>query len=137
MPPLSAARGKTCTQLQFSKSKQQHCAHPKTSLAAISPCRENFEKTYNVLPTMGNILVGMSFFRKHSLRLDLKNNFVHFPDLSKQLKPHHWKIRCGVFELKFLLKIVVGPFQQVVLPTIAATKIDTSFGITEATSSFS
>ena len=33
-----------------------------------------FEETFMVLPTMGNVLIGMSFFRKYSVTLDLANN---------------------------------------------------------------
>ena len=58
---------------------------------------------------------------------------LHFPELSLQLKLHHGKIRCRASELEALQKVVVGPFPQVMVPTIAATDIDISFGITEAT----
>ena len=67
---------------------------------------------------------------------DFENNHVHFPNLSLQLKPHHGKFECGAFELKAFQKVLVGPFQQVMVRTIAATEIKTSFGITEATLEF-
>ena len=116
---------------------------PKASLC-ISENRSNFnfltekffEETFLVLPTLGNILIGMSFVKKYSVTLDLQNNLVHFPDLSLEVKPHHGKFRCGAFELKTLQKVVVGPFQQVMVPNITATEIDNSFKITEATTAF-
>ena len=40
-----------------------------------------------ILPTMGNILIVMSFFKKYSVRLDLENNIVRFPDITLQLRP--------------------------------------------------
>ena len=46
-----------------------------------------FEGTFLILPTMGNILIGMSFFEKYSETLDLANNVVKFPDITLQLKP--------------------------------------------------
>ena len=45
-----------------------------------------------------------------SVMLELKNNVVHFSDLSLQLWSQHRKFRCGTFELKTLQKNVVGPF---------------------------
>ena len=40
-----------------------------------------------ILPSMGNILIGMSFFEKYSVTLDLANNIVKFPEITLQLKP--------------------------------------------------
>ena len=92
-----------------------------------------FEETFIVLPTMGNILIGMYFFDEYSVTLDLRTNRVRFPDLSLQLKPDYGKFKGEAFELKLLQKVVVGRFQQVMVPTITATELDTSLGITEAT----
>ena len=39
-----------------------------------------FEETFLILPTMGTILIGMSFFEKYSVNLDIKNHLVHFPN---------------------------------------------------------
>ena len=41
-----------------------------------------FEEQFMVLAIMGNMLIGRSFLKKHSLALDLNNNLVQFPDLS-------------------------------------------------------
>ena len=78
--------------------------------------------------------MGMSFFRKYSVTLDLKNNLVHRPDLSLQFRPHHGKFSCGGFELKALQKVVVGPCEQV--PTITANDLEKSFQTSEANSGF-
>ena len=39
-----------------------------------------FEEVFLVLPTMGTILIGMSFFEKYSVNLDIKNHLVHYPN---------------------------------------------------------
>ena len=39
-----------------------------------------FEEVFLVLPTMGTILIGMTFFEKYSVNLDMKNHLVHFPN---------------------------------------------------------
>ena len=38
-----------------------------------------FEEVFLVLPTMGTILIGISFFEKQSVNLDIKNHLVNFP----------------------------------------------------------
>ena len=89
----------------------------------------NFEKTFIALPTMGNILIGLSFSKKHFVTLDFRNNgFQNFPDLSLQLRPKNGKLNCGEFTLKATHKLVVGIFQQVVVPKFAATGIEKSTG---------
>ena len=61
---------------------------------------KNFEETFIVLSYMSNILIGMSFYKKHSVTLLLKNILVHLSDLSPQLKPRNGKFKCGNFEQK-------------------------------------
>ena len=96
------------------------------------------EEHFMVLPTMGNILIGMSFLAKYSFTLDLKNTLVQFLDLSLQLRLKQEKFKCEPFEFKKTTQNeVVGPLQQVMVPTIATNEIETSTGITEATTSFS
>ena len=51
-----------------------------------------FEETFMVLPTMGNILIGMSFFKKYSVTLDLANNIVKFPDITLQFQKQTTRI---------------------------------------------
>ena len=90
-----------------------------------------------VLPTMDNILIGMSFFKNYFIKLDLENNLVLFPDLSLQHWLKHDKFKCASFELGATQKVAVGPFQQVMVPTIAAKDLETSTGSLDATPSFS
>ena len=56
--------------------------------------------------------------------------------MSLQLRPKHGKFKCGAVELKATQKVVVGPFQEVMVPMIAATELETSTFITAATPSF-
>ena len=59
-----------------------------------------FEETFMVLPTIGNILIGMSFFKKYSFALDLANNIVKFPDTTLQLQSVNGKFKNELLELK-------------------------------------
>ena len=72
-----------------------------------------FEETFMVLPTMGNILIGMSFFKKYSVILDLANNIVKFPDITLQLRSGNGKNKNKLLELKTTQKIVIQPNHQV------------------------
>ena len=85
---------------------------------------------------MGKILIGLSFFKWYSVTLDLKNNLVHFPEVSLQLKKHYGKFNCGALDQKTLQKDVVGPLRKVMVPTITATELDTSFEVTAAHPAF-
>ena len=53
-----------------------------------------FEETFMILPTMGSILIGMSFFKKYSVTLDLTNN----PDITLQLKPERGQYKIQMIE---------------------------------------
>ena len=77
-----------------------------------------FEETFMVLPTMGNVLIGMSFFRKYSVTLDLANNIVKFPDITLQLRSVNGKFKNKLLELKTTQKMVVQPNQQVFVPVV-------------------
>ena len=59
-----------------------------------------FEDTFMILPTMGNILIGMSFFKKYSVTLDLANNIVRFQETTLQLKPPNGKFKLQMLELR-------------------------------------
>ena len=63
-----------------------------------------FEETFMILPTMGNILIGMSFFKKYSVTLDLANNIVRFPEITLQLKPPNGKFKLQMLELRITQK---------------------------------
>ena len=45
----------------------------------------SFEETF-ILSTMKLVLIGMSFFEKYSVTVDLKNHLVHPPDISMQIR---------------------------------------------------
>ena len=77
-----------------------------------------FEETFMVLPTMGNILIGKSFFKKYSVTLDLANNIVKFPDITLQLRPVNGRFKNKLLELKTTQKIVLQPNQQVFAPVV-------------------
>ena len=42
---------------------------------------------------MGNVFIGMSFFKKLSVPLDLASNIVKFPDITLQLRTVNGKIQ--------------------------------------------
>ena len=65
-----------------------------------------FEESFMVLPTMGNVLIGMSFFKKYSVTLDLANNIVKFPDITLQLRLVNGKFKNKLLEMKTTQKIV-------------------------------
>ena len=53
-----------------------------------------------LLPTMGIILIGMPFFKKYFVTLDLENNLVHFPALFTTTSTQTRKSKRGAIELK-------------------------------------
>ena len=57
-----------------------------------------FEETFMILPTMGNILIGMSFFKKYSVTLDLANNVIKLPDITLQLKPQRGRYKIQMID---------------------------------------
>ena len=69
-----------------------------------------------VLPTMGNVLVGMSFFKKYSVTLHLANNIVKFPDITLQLRSVNRKNKS--LELKTTQNVVIQHNQQVFVPVV-------------------
>ena len=71
-----------------------------------------FEETFMVLPTMGNVLIGMLFSKKYPVTLDLANNIVKFPDITLQLRSVNGKFKNKLLELKTIQKIVIQPNQQ-------------------------
>ena len=63
-----------------------------------------FDKTFLILPTMGTILIGMSFFEKYSVNLDIKNHLVHFPNhmMSMQVRQQkNIRFKTGLINLWF------------------------------------
>ena len=78
--------------------------------------RNELEELFLILPTMGNILIGMSFFKNNSETLDLANNFVRFPEIALQLKPPNGKFKLQMLELRASQKITISSTQQVFFP---------------------
>ena len=90
-----------------------------------------FEETFMVLPTMGNILIGMSFFKKYSVTLNLANNIVKFPDITLQLRSVNGKFKNKLLELKTTQKTVIQPNQQVFVPVVIERDLATSLALSK------
>ena len=78
-----------------------------------------FQETFMILPTMGNILIEMSFFKKYSVTLDLANNVVKFPDITLQLKPKRGRYKMQMIEIQTTQKTVIQPDHQIIFPVLA------------------
>ena len=90
-----------------------------------------FEETFMIRPTMGNILVGMSFFKEYSVTLDLGNNVVKFPDITLQLKPERGRYKIQMIELRTIQKTVIQPDHQLNVPVLAESDLGTIHGTVE------
>ena len=95
-----------------------------------------FEETFMVLPTMGNILIGMSFFKKYSVTLDLANNIVKFPDITLQLRSVNGNFKNKLLELKTTQKTVIQPNQQVFVPVVIERDLGDITGTVEGLPAF-
>ena len=95
-----------------------------------------FEETFMILPTMGNILIGMSFFKKYSVTLDLANNIVRFPEITLQLRPQNGKFKLQMLELRTSQKTTIPPRQQAFIPVVAEKDIGHVTGTVEAIPAF-
>ena len=95
-----------------------------------------FEETFMILPTMGNILIGMSFFKKYSGTLDLANNVVKFPDITLQLKPERGRYKIQMIELRTTQKTVIQPEHQIIVPVLAERDLGTIQGTVETLPAF-
>ena len=89
-----------------------------------------------ILPTMGNILIVMSFFKKYSVRLDLENNIVRFPDITLQLRPTNRTFKTKMMHMQTVQKTIIPPRQQLFIPAVAEDDIGTNRGTTEAFPAF-
>ena len=67
---------------------------------------------------MGNVLIGMSFFKKYSVTLDLANNIIKFPEIALQLRSVNGKFKNQLLQLKTTQKMVIQPNQQVFVPVV-------------------
>ena len=82
---------------------------------------------------MGIILKGMSFSKQYSVKLDIRNRLIHFPDVSLQLGKANGKYNCDMCKLRSAHRIVLPPYQQITVPLCKDTEIGTTTGIAEAT----
>ena len=89
-----------------------------------------------ILPTMGNILIGMSFFKKYSVTLDLANNIVRFPEITLQLKPPNGKFKLQMLELRTTQKTTISPGQQIFVTVTTDKNIGIVTGTIEAFPAF-
>ena len=82
------------------------------------------------------MLIGMSFFRKHSVTMDLANNIVKFLEITLQLKQPNGKFKLKKLELRASQKTTISPQLQVFLPVMAEKDIGTVTGTVEAFPAF-
>ena len=96
-----------------------------------------FEDVFLVVPTMKTILIGLSFFEKYSVNLDIKNHLVHFPNhmmsiqVSQQTKR---KFKTGLHDLYSSCRTTIPPHHQVLIE-VHSNKSHTT-GTVEGTPAF-
>ena len=98
-----------------------------------------FEETFLILPTMGTILIGMSFFEKHSGYLDIKNHLVHFPNhmMSMQVRQQkNNKFKTGLIILCSSNRTVIPPLHQVMIQVHSDADISLTTGTVEGSPAF-
>ena len=98
-----------------------------------------FEETFLILPTMGTILIGMSFFEKYSVNLDIKNHLVHFPNhmMSMQVRQQkNNKLKTGLINLCSSYRTVIPPLHQVMIQVHSDADISLTTGTVEGSPAF-
>ena len=85
-----------------------------------------------ILPTMGNLLIGLSFFKQYSKALDIRNHLLHFSDVSLQLRKANGKYNCDICEHMAAKKNLLSPYQQFMVPVCNNAKTGTTTGPAEA-----
>ena len=98
-----------------------------------------FEEVFLVLPTMGTILIGMSFFEKYSVNLDIKNHLVHFPNhmMSMQVRQQtNKKFETGLIDLYSSSRTTIPPHHQVLIEVHSDADISRTTGTVEGTPAF-
>ena len=98
-----------------------------------------FEETFLILPTMGTILIGMSFFEKYSVNLDIKNHLVHFPNhmMSMQVRQQkNNKFKTGLINLCSSNRTVIPPLHQVMIQVHSDADITLTTGTVEGSPAF-
>ena len=135
-PPSRIPRRVPSTGFQSPNCKREHCPVRKQVLLRFSIGGKVFEETFMILPTMGNILIGMSFFEKYSVTLDLANNVVKFPDITLQFKPERVRYKIQMIELRTTQKTVIQPDHQLIVPVLAERDLGTIQGTVETFPAF-
>ena len=98
-----------------------------------------FEETFLILPTMGTILIGMSFFEKYSVNLDIKNHLVHFPNhmMSMQVRQQkNNRFKTGLIDLCSSTRTVIPPLHQVMIQVHSDADISLTTGTVEGSPGF-
>ena len=92
-----------------------------------------FQETLIILPTMGNILFGISFLNQSLVTLDIRNHLIYFPDVPPQLCKANGRYNCDIHELPVTQKILLLPYQQVMVPVCTNVESATTTGTAVAT----
>ena len=83
------------------------------------------------------ILLGTSLFENYSATIDIKSHLVHLPNISMQVRKKSDSYYLKSFiELQTTHKMVIPPFQQVLVPARGEATYGTTNGGVEATSAF-
>ena len=88
---------------------------------------------------MGTILIGMSFFEKYSVNLDIKNHLVHFPNhmMSMQVRQQtNKKFKTGLIDLYSSSRTTIPPHHQVLIEVHSDADISRTTGTVEGTPAF-
>ena len=98
-----------------------------------------FKEVFLVLPTMGTILIGMSFFEEHSVNRDIKDHSVHFPNhmMSMQVRQQtKKKFKTGLIDLYSSSRKTIPPHHQVLIEVHSDADISRTTGTVEGTPAF-
>ena len=90
----------------------------KQVLLRLYVAGKGFEETILILPTMGTILFGMSFFEKYSDNSDIKNHLVHFHNHMMSMpvrQQKNNKFKTGLINLCASTKTVIPPLHRVMI----------------------
>ena len=101
--------------------------------------RNDFKETFLILPTMGTILMGMSFSEKYSVNLNIKNHLVNFPNpmMSMQVRQQkNNRFKNGLFNLRSSTRTVIPPLQQVMIQVHSDADISLTTGTVQGSPSF-
>ena len=88
---------------------------------------------------MGTILIGMSFFEKYSVNLDIKNHLVHFPNhmMSMQVRQQkNNRFKTGLIDLCSSTRTVIPPLHQVMIQVHSDADISLTTGTVEGSPGF-